>query len=283
MISGSARTIAALLEDSIVRVNPKRLAICVPNSFRDGDYTLAVGPVGLLSSVAVTRVKPSSQGNASRRILLVDAMEVVRVGLAKMISAASQLIICAATGDYDEVDDLIERHRPKLMIVEPFHDNRDGITWIKQLSRHFPQVKILVASSNSEATYAERTLRAGAAGYWMKNGSADELLHAIETVLADEVYVSPAITSVALHRFAGHRTAPSSLDVLSDREMAVFSLIAADHGTGQIANELGISRKTVESHCEHIKSKLGYRDAETLRRAAWELFGGSEPTSKQNP
>ena len=112
---------------------------------------------------------------------------------------------------------------------------------------------------------------------------AEELLQAIETVLENEVYVSPAITSVALHRFAGHRTAPSGLDVLGDRELAVFSLIGAGHRTGQIAQDLGISRKTVEAHCDHIKSKLGYRDAETLRRAASELFGGSDRTTKQNP
>ena len=61
------------------------------------------------------------------------------------------------------------------------------------------------------------------------------------------------------------------LDVLSDREMAVFSLIAAEHGTGQIAKELGISRKTVETHCEHIKLKLGYPDAEALHRGAREI------------
>src|SRR5438309_5843914 len=118
-------------------------------------------------------------------------MEIVRIGLAKIISAVSQLIVCAATGDYDDVDDLIERHRPHLMIAEPFHENRDGIMWIKELTAKFPQTKILVASSNAEATYAERVLRAGASGYWMKSGSASGLLQAIETVLGGELYVCP--------------------------------------------------------------------------------------------
>ena len=108
----------------------------------------------------------------------------------------------------------------------------------------------------------------------MKTSSADELVRAIETVLAGEVYVSPVITSLALHKFAGHRT-PPGLDVLSDREMTVFGLIAAEHGVGQIAQELGVSRKTVESHCEHIKLKLGYPDADALKRGARELLGTS--------
>jgi len=209
-------------------------------------------------------------------------MELVRVGLAQIISAASSFVVCAATGDYDDVPELLERHRPHVMIVEPFHKSQDGIRWIKEVAGEFPQTKILVASSSAEVTYAERTLRAGAAGYWMKTSSADELLRAIDTVLTGEVYVSPVITSLALRKFAGDRNVPPGLDVLSNREMAVFTLIAAEHGIGQIAKELGISRKTVESHCEHIKFKLGYPDVEALRRAARELLGTAERPG-QNP
>lgn len=72
--------------------------------------------------------------------------------------------------------DLIERHRPHLMVAEPFRQHGDGIMWIKNLHANHRQLKILVASSNSEATYAERLLRAGASGYWMNNGSADGLV-----------------------------------------------------------------------------------------------------------
>jgi DNA-binding NarL/FixJ family response regulator len=110
----------------------------------------------------------------------------------------------------------------------------------------------------------------------MKNSSVEELMRAIETVVAGEIYASQAITGLAMQRFAGGRNLPPGLDVLSNREMAVFALIAAGHGTGQIAKELGISRKTVESHCEHIKLKLGYPDAEALRRSARESLGTSE-------
>ena len=107
-----------------------------------------------LASLAVSSLKLSSTKRPIRRILLVDGMELIRVGLVTIISAVSNLVVCAATGDYDEVEDLIERHRPHLMIAEPFHENRDGIMWIKELTAKFPQSKILVASSNAEATYA---------------------------------------------------------------------------------------------------------------------------------
>jgi DNA-binding NarL/FixJ family response regulator len=116
----------------------------------------------------------------------------------------------------------------------------------------------------------------------MNNSSVEELMHAIDTVLAGEIYASRAITGLAMHKFAGGRNLPPGLDVLSNREMAVFALIAAEHGVGQIAKELGISRKTIESHCEHIKLKLGYPDAEALHRGARELLGTSERQA-QNP
>jgi DNA-binding NarL/FixJ family response regulator len=96
-------------------------------------------------------------------------------------------------------------------------------------------------------------------------------MQAIETVLAGKIYASQAITSFAMDKFAGGRNLPPGLDVLSDREAAVFALIAAGHGTGQIAKELGISRKTVESHCEHIELKLSYPDAEAWHRGAREI------------
>ena len=201
-------------------------------------------------------------------------MELIRVALVKIISGVSSLMVCAATGEYDEVEDLIKRHRPHLMIVEPFHETRDGVMWIKEFTAKFPQTKILVASSNAEATYAERALRAGASGYWMKRGTASGLLQAIETVLSGELYVSPRIALLAVHKLID-RSSPSSVAVaaLSDRELHVFALIGAGHGVSRIAQQLGISRKTVEAHCEHIKLKLSYRDAIALKHGARELLG----------
>jgi len=222
----------------------------------------------------MSRGAMSSKKKSLYRVLIVEGMEVIRVGLAQIISAASQLLVCAATGDYDDVPDLIERHRPHLTIAEPFRQERDGIVWIKDLHTHFPETKILVASANSEATYAERLLRAGASGYWMKSGSADELLRAIDTVLSSELYVSPAMGVLAMHKLVDRPARNRDLlSQLSDRELAVFSFIAARHGTGQIAKELRISRKTVETHYAHIKLKLGYSDAAALKRGAHESLG----------
>lgn len=180
-------------------------------------------------------------------------------------------MFCGAAHTFEEANKLVRQNRPDVLLIEPFLENRDAIRWIKDLATEYPRTRILVVPRQSERSYAERALCAGASGYCMKNGSVAELMRAIETVLAGEIYASRAITGFAMQRFAGGRNLPPGLDVLSDREMAVFALIAAGHGSGQIAKELGISRRTVESHCEHIKLKLGYPDAEALHRGAREI------------
>jgi DNA-binding NarL/FixJ family response regulator len=203
-------------------------------------------------------------------------------GMAAIVGRDKRYQVCGAAHNFAEANKLVRQHRPDVLLIEPFLENRDAILWIKDLATEFPRTRILVVSRQSERTYAERALRAGALGYWMKNSSVAELMHAIETVLAGEIYASRAITSHAMRKLAGGRNLPRGLDVLSDREMAVFSLIAAEHGIGQIAEELGISRKTVETHCEHIKLKLGYPDAEALHRGARESLGTGERPA-QNP
>ena len=210
------------------------------------------------------------------RIVAVGDSIINEQGLVAIIGRDPRYHVCGAAHTFEEANKLVRQHRPGVLLIEPFLENRDAIRWIKDLAMEFPHIRILVVSRQSERTYAERALRAGASGYWMMNSSMDELMRAIETVLAGEIYASQAITSFAMRKLAGGRNLPHGLDVLSNREMAVFALIAAGHGTGQIAKELGVSRKTVETHCEHIKLKLGYPDAEALHRGARELLDTPE-------
>ena len=142
--------------------------------------------------------------------------------------------------------------------MSPFLEDRDGIRWIKDLATEYPRTRILIVSRQSEQIYAQRALHAGATDYWMKNGSEEELLRAVETVAAGKIYVSPLIASLALERFAHREVHPQGQDVLTDRELAVFALVAAEQGVGRMATTLGISRTTVETHCQNIKSKLRY-------------------------
>jgi DNA-binding NarL/FixJ family response regulator len=215
-------------------------------------------------------------GKGQRHVVVVGDTVVSEEGMATLVGRNPRYRVCGTAHSFHQANEVVRQERPDLLLIDPFLENRDGIRWIKDLATEFPRTRILIATRESEQTYAERALRAGAWGYWMRNGPAEELFHAIETVLAGEVYVSPVVTSHAMHKFAGHRDVSHRFDVLSDREMAVFALIAAGHGTGQIAKELSISRKTVETHCEHIKLKLAYTDAEALHHGARESLGRAE-------
>jgi DNA-binding NarL/FixJ family response regulator len=136
-------------------------------------------------------------------------------------------------------------------------------------------MRILAVSRQLEEIYAERALRAGASGYWMKTGTREELTRAIDTVLAGELYVSPGIALRAVHKLVDHPPAHPRAADLTDRELHVFALTGAGFGTSRIAQELGISPRTVETYHEHIKLKLGYPDADALHRGAREWFGPS--------
>jgi two-component system response regulator NreC len=217
----------------------------------------------------------SRAGTEPWRVVAVGDTIISEQGLVAIIGRDPRYRVCGAGHTFEEANKLVRQHRPDVLLIEPFLENREAIRWIKDLAAEFPRIRILVVSRQSEGTYAERALCAGASGYWMKNSSVEELMHAIETVLAGEIYASQAITSVAMHKFAGGRELPHGLDVLSDREMAVFALIAAGHGVSEIAKKLGISRKTIETHCEHIKLKLGYPDAKALHRGAREIARNS--------
>jgi two-component system, NarL family, response regulator NreC len=194
-------------------------------------------------------------------------------GMAAIVGRDKRYHVCGSAHGFYDAGELIRKHQPNVLLIEPFLEDHDGIRWIKDLATEFPRTRILIVSNQSERIYAERALHAGAAGYWMRNGSADELLRAVETVAAGEIYASPLIMSLALERFAHRKALPEGVNRLSDRELTVFALIAAEQGVGCIAKKLGISRTTVETHCEHIKLKLGYHNAAALKHGARKLLG----------
>jgi len=224
----------------------------------------------------VKKGAPNRAGTEPCRVVVVGDTCVSEEGMATIVGRDKKYHVCGGAHGFYDAGELIRKHRPDVLLIEPFLEGRDGILWIKDLASEYPDTRILIASRQSERIYAERALHAGAAGYWMKNGSAEELLRAVETVARGEIYISPVITSLAVQKFASRAAGlPHGVHTLSDRELAVFTLIAAEHRPGEIAKELGISHKTVETHFEHIKLKLGYPDAEALKRGARELLGKS--------
>src|SRR5437016_3610619 len=179
------------------------------------------------------------------RVVVLGDTCVSEEGMAAIVGRDKRYQICGSAHNFYEGCELIRKHQPDVLLIEPFLEHRDGIRLIKALATEFPQTRILVITRQSERIYAKRALHAGAAGYWMKNGSAEELLRALSIVAAGEVYVSPAINALAIQKLAHRETLPGDIAVLSDRELAIFALIADEQGVGRIAERLGIGRTTV--------------------------------------
>jgi DNA-binding NarL/FixJ family response regulator len=141
-------------------------------------------------------------GAGPYRVVVVGDTCVSQEGMATIVGRDKRYHVCGGAHGFYDAGELIRKHQPDVLLIEPFLEDRDGILWIKELARDYPRTRILIVSRQSERIYAERALHAGAAGYWMKNGSAEELLRAIETVASGRIYVSPAVTALALERFA---------------------------------------------------------------------------------
>ena len=218
---------------------------------------------------ALSTALPSRQPS----VVIADDSTVAREGLVAIIRRDLGYTVCGLATDERATRELTEKHQPDLLVIEPFLGHHDGIFLLKQIAARFPRARILAVSRQPEEIYAERALRAGASGYWMKTSTQKELIRAIDTVLAGELYVSPRIALRAVHEVVDRRATHPKIPNLTDRELHVFALSGAGLGTSRIAQELGISPRTVETYHEHIKLKLGYRDANALRRGAREWFG----------
>lgn len=207
------------------------------------------------------------------RIVLAEDHILVRQGFVALLSLEDGVEVCAETENAVGTMKAVREQQPDLLLMDLCMKGEDGLELIKNVHALSPELPILVVSMQDEQIYTERVLRAGAKGYVMKNQAADELLRAIKAVLAGELYVSDRMNARLLQRFlAGKGEEPSTeVDILSDRELQVFRLIGAGVPTRDIAAELGISPKTVDTYREHIKNKLNLQDGAALvhRATTW--------------
>ena len=225
----------------------------------------------------MAKISPDRCSQPRVRLLIVDVSAVSREGIRAIVRRDGRFELTEYVHGTASPADLVKQYKPGLLLIDPFAEERDGVLLIKELISRFPGTRILAISQKPEEIYAERILRAGACGYWMKSGAGEELIRAIETCLSGELYVSPRMSFLAVRKLVdAPRSDDSPVGGLTDRELHVFGLIGAGHGTGRIAEQLGISRKTVETYQEHIKTKLSYRNAHELRDGARKWFDALE-------
>jgi len=205
------------------------------------------------------------------KVFLVDDHPIVRQGLGLLINREPDLIVCGEAEDAPSALQRMVSAQPDLMVIDISLDGPDGLELLKTIRLKEPILPVLILSMHEESTYAERSLRAGANGYIMKQEATEKVLTAIRHILRGDVYLSDRLTKRMLQQFVHGAVSPRDpLAKLSDRELEVYRLIGAGHGTRQIADELHVSTKTVESYQAHIKEKLSLRNARELVQHAIE-------------
>jgi DNA-binding NarL/FixJ family response regulator len=220
-------------------------------------------------------------GNATtvKRVFIVDDHPVVREGLVAHIRLQSDLEVCGEAGDVAEAVEHITAARPDVAVIDIALKTGSGIDLIKRIRAADQKVRILVWSMYNENIYAERALRAGAEGFVNKGQPTSEILAALRAVLAGDFYASGAIRQRLIGRFVGRSKPVGANDIvqcLSDRELQTFQLIGQGLTTKQIAENMQVSAKTVETYRAQIKKKLNVSNASQLIQHAtqWILETG---------
>jgi DNA-binding NarL/FixJ family response regulator len=216
---------------------------------------------------------------ATTRVLIVDDHPAVREALALRIGRARDLEVCGEAADIADALQMVAETQPDLAVVDIALKTGNGIDLIKRIKARDHHVRILVWSMYGEHLYAERALRAGAMGYLTKEEATDQIIEALRQLRAGRIYLSPSMTDRLLKHTVGAGGEPLTrppVEALSDRELEVLRLVGKGVKTLDIATQLHLSVKTIETYRDRIRQKLDLTDGTELARYAtqWVLENG---------
>lgn len=204
------------------------------------------------------------------RVLIVDDHKIVRDGLRLTLGQHSDLVIVAEAGDRKSALERIEHCRPDVVIMDIGLPDADGVELSAEILRHWPNTRIVILSAFADQEHLDRAMEVGVAGYLLKVNATDDLVRAIRTVKANEPYLSPEVSAVLLagyKRLRDIRRAEGEA-ALSERECEVLTMIANGRNTKEIADQLSLSIKTVETHRARLMNKLGVHSVAGLTKYA---------------
>lgn len=205
------------------------------------------------------------------KALLVEDMTLTRSGFRALLENSGKVEVIGEAADGREAIKLAEKLNPDIILMDVSMPGLNGIEATRQIRAAQPHIRILMLSMHTAGPYVFESLRAGAAGYVLKDATFPELLSAIETVVGGGTYLSPSLTNVAVEdyvRLARGQHDTSELDKLSTREREVLQLIAEGHSSSNIARQLHISARTVDTHRHNIMQKLDIHSVAGLTKFA---------------
>lgn len=203
------------------------------------------------------------------KVLVVHRPGFVRSGVLSLIAKSTQFEACDKTGEAPSARELFLHHKPDVVLVGLKLCGADGIQLIKEFRSLNPAVPILALCEHPDAFSVQRAFRAGARGY-LSVDDARELIRAFDEISTGRPYVGASVLPLVLTNFAAGAKSSCSSEVsrLSDRELEIFSFIGQGLSASELASELNVSVKTIETHQMRIKEKLALRSAAELRQKA---------------
>ncbi|MCA9875811.1 MAG: response regulator transcription factor [Ardenticatenaceae bacterium] len=203
------------------------------------------------------------------KILIVEDHHLVREGLVALLDVKPDLEVVGVAADGDEAVQQFRLLQPDVILLDVKMPNKDGISAIREIREENPAARILVLSSFSDVERVRAALEAGAMGYQLKDSSPAELLQSIHAVYQGQMPLHPLVARKILSSSMTPTPSPAATEELTDRETAVLELIAFGYSNREIAQELGISVRTVSTHVSRILSKL---NLENRTQAALHAF-----------
>jgi two-component system response regulator NreC len=204
---------------------------------------------------------PSS--GASIRVVIADDHPVVRRGLRQLLESEDRFEVVAEAGDVESARRYVRGHHPDVLVLDLNMPGEPSLEAIPQLCKEFPATQIVVLTMQSEPAYARSALSAGALGYVLKEAADEELIEAVDAAARGEPYLNPRLGAKV-----ATEPPPGPPDGLSEREFEILRLIALGYTNAQVADELYLSVRTVETHRAHIQQKLGLHDRAAIVRYA---------------
>lgn len=208
-----------------------------------------------------------------KKVLIVDDHPIVREGLADLINKEEDVVVCGCAENIPQAMKAIKKLKPDVVTVDISLEDASGLELIKDIKTQYPGLPILALSMHKESFYAERAIRAGAKGYITKKQATKKVITAIRKVLGGRLYLSEKMKDKLVYSLVGgdeSDTGDSPTDSLTDRELEVFSLFGQGRGTRQIAEELYLSVKTIETYRSRIKEKLNLSSGSELLQYAFQ-------------
>jgi two-component system response regulator NreC len=191
------------------------------------------------------------------QILIADDHKLMREGLSSLLGRQPDIQVVAQANNGREAIQMTERHSPDVVVMDVSMPDLNGIDATRQIVSRRPKTKVIALSMHSDRQFVAEMFRAGASGYLLKDSAFEDLASAIRTVARNETYIAPRISGFSLEDYdyaqAGE---PLVSPRLTDREREVLQLMAEGKGTKEIAAELGLSAKTIETHRQHLMDKL---------------------------